>query len=589
MNAKPALVAIGIAIAMVAFNFAYANGVPQVLEKRGIPAVPFGYRESGSPTADAGAIFRDVTARAGISFAHVSWGDQPPPYPAIVAGGVAVGDVNEDGFDDIFLSPAGPGLPGKLYLNDGHGGFRDATNGSGLDHLTGWGTAVAFADYDNDGHLDLYVGMEGASHLLKGDGAGHFVDVTEIAKVSNVGMCNGDCMTSGVTWFDYNRDGLLDLLVINNVHWDEPGLHTSGASMESQVYFAAAQPALLYRNNGDGTFTEVSSDVGLENTGKGLDAVAADFDGDGWPDVFIANDLSANTLLHNDHGHFVDVSHDAGVDERKTGMGVAVGDVTGNGRLDILVSEFRGYEASLFMNDGAMKFHYGTDAAKLAGSVKGTGWGASLVDYDNDGKLDVAIAVGRSVPLGPHLDDVNNLVFKDKIEDSQDELFRNVGNGTFADVAATAGDWVDRWTTRGLAVLDYNHDGYPDFARVNIQGEPTQLLENQPAKRNHFVEARLVGSCTGMVELPKNADGTAACSPRDAFGANITATRSDGVKLFREIVSGTSYESGDSHALFLGLGDATSVSLHIVWPSGIVQDVPNIPADSFPTIKEPSG
>lgn len=548
--------ALGVVAAMLLINVAWAANVPTLLNELTPSAMPFGLRESGSPTGEAGATFVDVTESAGVTFRRYEWRDGDLPYAAVVGGGLAVGDVDRDGFADLYFTPGGPGRPGALYVNNGDFTFRDAAADAGL-ALDGFGTGASFGDYDNDGDSDLFVFVDTRGHLFRNDGGIRFTDVSLAAGLTLEGKCGDNpCQASSVAWTDYDLDHDLDLYVVNNLDHRAEGLHTSGQDYASLIYFAPEQLSLLFRNDGS-VFTDVTAEAGVENTGKGLGIVATDVDRDGKPDLATANDITPNALYRNlGDGAFRNVARASGANEVKTSMGIVSGDLDGDLRPDLVVSNFRGHQLSLLVQEEPLKFRHLTDERGLGASWRGTGWGVALLDFDLDGWLDVAHAVGRAVPLDPHRNDLNNLVFQELVEDSEDQLFRNLGAGTFAEVTYSAGAFPGNSTTRALAAVDLDNDGDEDVVRVNVQGEPMEVLRNERAGANRWLQLDLRGTT----------------SNRDAIGAVVEATLPDGRVLVRELQSASGYQTGASRVLTIGLGDAGSASVLVRWPGGDAED-----------------
>ncbi len=577
MKADPTAVAVIVAL-MVAGNVAVALSVPDLLD-RFTPAMPHGLREGESPVVDAHARFVDVADAVGIRFTRYHWTEGDLPYPAVIGGGVAAADVDGNGWTDLFFPPGGPDHPAALYLNRGNWSFEEAAASRGLD-VRGFGTGASFGDFDNDGDADLYVVVDEGGRLFRNDGSGAFSDVTADAGVSLAGACGTRaCQGASVAWLDHDGDGLLDLYVVNNLDWRMPGLGTSGNDYASLIYFAPRQSSVLFRNHGDGTFSDVTDAAGVPNTGKGLGVTTLDVDGDGAIDIATANDITENALYRNTgDGAFANEARDRGVSEVKTSMGVAAGDVDGDGRPDIVVSNFRGHLLSLLTQEADGTFRYDTTDRGLGASWKGTGWGVALFDYDLDGWLDIAHGVGRAVPVDPHRYDIDNLVFPDLLEDAEDHLFRNLGNGHFGDATASAG-FAGHTNTRGVLAVDLDNDGDEDVVRVNLQGQPAEVLRNDQETGHGWLQVDLVGTM----------------SNRDGIGARVTVTLADGRVLIRDVASSAGYQTGLPGIVTVGLGglggmgpggmeskDSGPVSesgahgpvhVSIRWPSGTVQSL----------------
>ncbi len=571
MPRRKTLVAVLLAAALA--NGAYATVLPDLLASFN-PAMPHGFQETPSPAVEARTTFVDRTADTGIDVRRHPWlKGEDLPYPAVIGGGVAAADVDGDGWVDLYFPPGGSNLSAKLYRNLGNWSFEEIAGPAGL-AVTGMGTGAAFADMDNDGDPDLYVALDGGGRLYR-NAAGVFEDVTEASGTGLEGACGRPCQPSSVTWFDYDRDGDLDLYVVNNLDWRAPGLHTSGQDYASLIYFAARQDSILLRNDGTDPatgrphFSDQTSAAGVPNTGKGLGAVAADMDRDGWNDLATANDITENALYYNTGGTFVNLARKLGANEVKTAMGIAAGDLDGDGYPELVVSNFRGHKLSLLLqSDG--QFAYATDTHGLGASWRGTGWGVALTDIDLDGWLDIAHAVGRPVPLAPHHNDLENLVFPNLREDAEDHLFRNTGNGRFGDATATAGDFGGASNTRAILAVDLDNDGDEDFVRVNVNGQPAEILENQ-----------LLGGTSLQLEL------IGSTSNRDGVGAVVTVQLPDGRELVRQRMAAAGYQTGLSPILTIGLDGHKSAEVVIEWPSGIVQPIGQIGAGKHVVVEGP--
>ena len=524
-------------------------------------------------------IFTDVTANAGITWKQFS-GESPDRIMIEAAsGGVAFLDYDGDGLLDIFLVNGGETPKGKsptplknaLYRNLGNGKFEDVTAKSGLEKLSFYGMGAAVGDYDNDGHPDIYVTGFPRSALFHNNGDGTFTDVTEKAGVKNLGR-----WAACAVWFDYDRDGYLDLLVCNYtaLDFENPKVCQFNAVRtycDQKIY--PGLPLTLYHNNRDGTFTDVSREAGVDQfVGRALGAVAIDMNDDGWPDLLVARDASPNLLLINRHdGTFEDRGLDAEIayDENgvaKAGMGIDVGDVIGNGKPSFVVTNFNDEYHSLFFNPGKFPFEDWTQRSHLAALTKtDVGWGVHFLDYDNDGALDLVIANG-------HLNQVIEMARGEVKYKQLPLLLHNDGHGVFENMQAEAGTAFSKgYTARGLAVGDYDNDGAVDIIFTALNETPV-LLHNNVGSLNTWIGFQLVGGK----------------SNRDAIGAKLTMRADDRV-LVRWITGGSSYISSHDLRVVFGLGKEVpkSFSLEIRWPSGQMQAVTGLALNQYHTIHEP--
>ncbi len=528
---------------------------------------------------DAAIQFVDVAEAAGLHFKHWN-GASPEKYVLETMGsGVAFLDYNNDGLLDIYLVNGGtvPGHPAPapvrnaLYRNNGDGTFTDVTNEAGVGGNGYYGMGVAAADYDGDGWTDLYVTTFGRNILYHNNGDGTFTDVTDRA-----GVAGGGWSTSAA-FLDYDRDGRLDLFVARYVNFDFAHNVTCGdparrirAYCHPDVYDGV--PSLLYHHNGDGTFTDVSKSSGIgAHSGKSLGVVAADFDGDGLIDIFVANDSMRNFLFHNrGDGSFEEIGLVAGValDEGgrpHAGMGAATGDYDGDGRLDLIVTNLDREHNELYRNleSGFADVSYQSGFA--APSLPFVGWGTEFFDYNNDGNLGILIVNG-------HVIDNIDLFRTDTTYRQRKLLFENLG-GHFREVAAQHGAaLLVPQVSRGAAFGDYNNDGYLDVIVQNVGGGP-QLLRNEGGNGNHWLSLFLVGTK----------------SPRDPIGTRVRCTVAGRV-LTRYLAGGGSYLSPSDHRIHLGLGKAERAErIEIQWPSGTVDVLESVAADKFYSVREGHG
>jgi len=494
--------------------------------------------------------------------------------------GAAIFDYDGDGSNDIFIANGtrfdhagnSSNLP-QLYHNEGNGHFKNVGAQAGFSR-EGWAQGVCIGDYDNDGWPDLLVTYYGHNVLYRNRGNGTFEDVTEKAKLPVTGTRFG----SGCSFLDYDRDGYLDFFVANYVDLNvektpRPGhgdfCEWKGIPVMCGPRGLPLAHNVLYHNNRDGTFTDVSESAGIMKPGGryGLGVVSADFDNDGWPDIYVACDMTRSLLFHNLHnGSFEERGVEAGValnfdGELQAGMGVAVADYDGDGFLDIAKTNFSGDLTSLYHNDDGKFF---TDASREAGlrSRQLLGWGIAFTDVDDDGWRDLVIANGHVYPEveGKQLGDTYL---------QPTVLFRNSGLGKFNDVTEEAGPaFQSLRSARGLAVGDVDGDGRPEIVLVNMNEGPSLLKNSGP--HGHYLNVMLVGTK----------------SNRSAIGARVTVT-AEGRKRIDEVMSGGSYYSQNSLTLHFGLGHAREVdSIEVRWPSGISQSTGKVRADQTLKITE---
>jgi hypothetical protein len=515
----------------------------------------------------------DVTAASGITFRHSPGGKPPLTILQTAGAGCAFLDYDNDGWLDVFLVGSGrvrDGVPlHALYRNnhalgpgptpDGAPAFTDVTASSGIrDGDYGMGCAVG--DYDGDGRLDLYVTCHGTNALYHNNGDGSFTDVATRAGVATRGW------STSAAFADYDGDGWLDLYVARYVDFSAAAPQfcpRGGVPLACAPTLYASEYGVLYHNNGNGTFTDVTERAGAKSAGKSLGVVWADYDGDGRPDLFVANDNAPNNLFHNDGGgRFHDVAVAAGVaygpqGNAEASMGVDCGDYDGDGRLDLLFTNFQNEGAGLYHNEGKTGFLAAADrAGLLAPTLPVLGFGAGFLDFDNDGLLDIFLANG-------HVQDAIQRVDAACAFAQPRQLFRNRGDGSFADVTAAAGPALTAPAVgRGVAFGDYDNDGDVDIL-VNNNGGPPMLLRNETPRDHHWLRVRLAGR-------PPN---------RFAAGARITL-EAGGRHQVREVHSGSSYASASDFRVHFGLGPATRADrVTVRWPDGSTRTLTDVPAD----------
>jgi hypothetical protein len=520
--------------------------------------------------------FTNITAAAGVKVVHYRGNDGIPINREIFGPGVCAADFDGDGFQDIYfvngreLYERGVSVRNALYRNNGDGTFSDVTEKAGVPG-TGYGFGCVWGDYDNDGNPDLFVTQYGRNVLYHNNGDGTFSDVTDKARVA--GTESGTLFHSSATFVDYDRDGRLDLYVGGYVNLDSGPRYCAFSGVRTScppvAYKGSAN--ILYHNNGDGTFTDVTTSSGISRPqGKNLAVGAADYDNDGWPDLFVANDGLPAYLFHNEHnGKFTEIGMDAGMGLGALGntmaaMCISLGDYDNDGWLDLFISDFQQSSDHVFHNDGKGQFWDVSHQVHIAGPTFNVlGFGGGFFDYDNDGWLDLFIANGH---VYPEVENVQAGTYFKQIN----TLFHNDRSGKFVETTKLAGDgFKTPYVGRGVAFVDLDNDGFVDIV-VGNNGDQPLLLHNGGGNGNHFVNFRLIG----------------AKSNRDAMGARIHIV-AGGLSQIREIAGGGSYLSQSDLRANFGLGNVVLVqTVEISWPSGQKQVFHNIEADKFYLIEE---
>lgn len=530
------------------------------------------------------ARFTDVAKQAGLIEPIVYGGLDTKNYIIEVVGaGVAFIDYDNDGWMDLFilngtkLEGNSPGVTNRLYKNNRDGTFNDVTTKSGLTR-TGWASAVTVADYDNDGFDDIFITYYGHNVLYRNNGNGTFSDVTKQSGLAQNAVRYG----SGCTWVDYDRDGHLDLFVANYLSTTLDALPKPGTNPDCTWKGVAVNCGprglptgfvQLFHNNGDGTFTDVSkqSGVGAAAGSYPMTAVAADYDNDGWPDVYVACDSTPSWLFRNQHdGTFREEALERGValsedGLEQAGMGVAVGDIDLDGNLDVFKTNFADDTNVLYHNDGKGNFDDVTIHAGLGIETRYVGWGAGMVDLDNDGLPDLFVATGSVYP------EVEKKLPAYPFRTPR-LVFRNLGDGRFEELIEEAGPGVaDAHASRGCAFGDFDNDGDIDVLIWNMN-EPPSLLRNDLSGRGHWLKVLLVG----------------AHSNRSAVGTRVTA-RYGKRQQSQEVTAQCSFYSVNDPRLHFGLGSERTTDLSIRWTNGSTETISGVAAEQLVVIREGFG
>jgi enediyne biosynthesis protein E4 len=544
-----------------------------------------GAMPAAEPTGKPFSRFIDVAPTAGLMQPIICGDPKRNTYIVEVNGaGCAFFDYDNDGWMDVFIlggrtlegTPAGSG--NRLYHNNRDGSFTDVTDKSGL-AAPGWACGVCVGDYDNDGFEDIFITYYGPNKLFHNNGDGTFSDVTAKAGLTQSRRYFG----SGCTFIDYDRDGLLDLFVSNYVEIDlenapKPSLDVPNCNFEGVPTNCGPgglgfPPHFLYHNNGDGTFTDVSKESGIAalRGSYGFTAVAFDADEDGWPDIFVACDATPSLLLLNNHnGTFREDAMLRGVATSRdgnlmSGMGVGIGDYNLDGHIDIFKTHFVNQAPGLYRNDGEGEFDDVTLTAGLGADRRYTSWGTGIVDLDNDGYPDLFVVAGT---VAPELE----RVYEKYPARNPRMIWRNQGNGTFAQLGSETGPAIsERYVSRGAAFGDFDNDGDLDILIMN-RNDPPSLLRNDAPSGNHWLKVRLEGTK----------------SNRSAIGSRVVLQYGGKVQAQCE-TSQCSFLSSNDPRVHFGLGSVTTVDLQVYWPSGLSEKYPNVAADQLVTIKEGHG
>jgi hypothetical protein len=543
-----------------------------------VPLSPLSTTNSPRPIP----IFSDVTSVAGVNWKHFNGESSERLLIETMGGGVGLMDSEGKGLLDIFLLNGGETPHGRssgpirnaLYRNAGNWRFHDIAQEAGLDRFFGYGMGVNIADFDDDGRQDVFI--TGFPHcvLFHNNGNGTFTDVTKDAGVENAGR-----WAAGSAWFDFDNDGYLDLIVCNYVKFSftgpQPDCEYNGVRTYCEQRGYEGMPLTLYRNNRNGTFSDVSRESGLDRlVGRSLGVVAIDVNGDGWQDLFISRDGSSNLLLLNQrNGTFVDAALEAEVGydsagNAKAGMGIDAGDCDGDGYPDFVVTNFNNEFDSLFLNSGQFPYTEASRKSHIAAMSRfDVGWGARFLDYDNDGRLDLLIVNG-------HINEVIELAQPAVKFREHPLLLHNMGKAIFNDVTAEAGTAFQKgFTARGLATGDLDGDGAIDAVFTCVGGSPV-LLRNNVGRRNAWLGIKLIG----------------VKSNREGIGARIVLT-ARGQQTTRWIHGGGSYLSSHDKRVVFGLKDLSprqKVDVEVYWPGNGRQVERSLEINRYHTITEAS-
>lgn len=548
-----------------------------------VPLAVVGAGQRGADATSTAVTFRDIASAAGVVFRHVNGASPAKHFAETMGSGGLFFDYDGDGWIDIFLvdggSQADPAIGRtarhRLFRNRRNGSFEDVTAKSGIRH-SGYGMGACAGDYDNDGRIDLYITNASANALYRNAGSGSFTDVTAAAGVGSTRWA------SSCGFLDFDRDGDLDIFVTNYVTMGKNANRVCrGGTPAVRVYchplnFEGTQNT-LYRNNGKGTFTDVVAQAGIATfRGNGLGVAVADYDDDGLVDVFVANDAVPNFLFHNDgKGRFTETALGAGVavatdGQARAGMGTMFGDYDGDGRVDLVVTNHETEMHSLFRNLGGGLF---ADATVPSGvgpaTVPYVGFGVVFFDYDNDSDLDLAEVNGHVID--------NVAQVRNGGRYAQKRLLLQNTGGRFRDVSAQSGPaFAAESVGRTLASGDIDNDGDLDLLVTNNGGR-AELLRNDGGNRANGLLIRLAGEK----------------SNRDGIGARlrITLGTSGGTRtLVRDVASGGSYQGQNDLRVHVGLGDRTRAErIEIRWPSGLVEQITDVPANQIITVREGQG
>ena len=540
--------------------------------------------DTSNPSSSAAIQFEDIASKAGVNFVTRNSATPNKNQIETMVAGVALLDYDGDGFLDIYvvngaaipsLTKESPAYWNRLYRNNHDGTFTDVTERAGVAG-TGYGMGVAVGDFDNDGKPDLFLANVTGNQLFRNNGDGTFTDVTAKAGLAGALLDGKKMWSVGAGWFDYNNDGRLDLFVVNYCVWevnkDPYCTLKDGVRAYCHPKYYGPLHNTLYRNNGDGTFTDISQEMGIAaHMGKGMSVSFADYDGDGFMDAFVANDTTPGLLFHNLGGKkFEEVGVTAGVayapdGTALSGMGSDFRDVNNDGRADLWYTAVEHESFPLLVNSGKGEFDDLTQGSGLHSTTEMSGWGNGIYDFDNDGWKDLLVARANV------MDNVSEL-FPNRKYPEPNSVFRNMGLGKFVEVSRTAGpDFQLEGVHRGVAFGDLDNDGRID-AVVTVLGGAVKVLHNISGSGNHWLLLKLVGSK----------------SNRMGIGAQIHLTAEDGRSQWNEVTTAVGYASASDSRVHFGLGNNRRVKdIEIRWPSGAKQVLHEVAIDRIVTVEEP--